>query len=80
MKIWAFSFPASEVLQQTWGVMALILSRTILAVITMLLIWLWVDGLEDLKSAPWSHGLKIGGIGFGMSSIFILVEQKSLIL
>ncbi len=60
--------------------MALILSRTILAVITMIFIWLWVDGLEDLKSAPWSHGLKIGGIGFGMSSIFILVEQKSLIL
>ena len=46
----------------------------------MIFIWLWVDGLEDLKSAPWSHGLKIGGIGFGMSSIFILVEQKSLIL
>ncbi len=76
MFMWAFAFPASEVLLQTWGVMALILARTMLAVGTLTVIWLWVDGFANLKSAPWFHGLKIGGTGFGFGAILLLVGQK----
>ena len=76
MFMWAFAFPASEVLLQTWGVMALILARTMLAVGTLTVIWLWVDGFGNFKSAPWYHGLKIGGIGFGFGAILLLVGQK----
>ncbi|MDA9990808.1 DMT family transporter [Paracoccaceae bacterium] len=76
MFMWAFAFPASEVLLQTWGVMALILVRTILAVSTLTVIWLWVDGFSKLRLAPWFHGLKIGGIGFGIGAILLLVGQK----
>ena len=57
MFMWAFAVPASEVLLQTWGVMALILVRTILAVSTLTVIWLWVDGFSKLRLAPWFHGL-----------------------
>ena len=76
MFIWAFAFPASEVLLQTWGLMSLILARTVLAVGTLTVIWLWVDGFANLKSAPWFHGLKIGGIGFGIGAILLLAGQK----
>ena len=76
MFMWAFAFPASEVLLQTWGVMALILVRTILAVSTLTVIWLWVDGFSKLRLAPWFHGLKIGGMGFGIGAILLLVGQK----
>ena len=76
MFMWAFAFPASEVLLQTWGVMALILVRTILAASTLTVIWLWVDGFSKLRLAPWFHGLKIGGIGFGIGAILLLVGQK----
>ena len=74
--MWAFTFPASEVLLQTWGVVALLLVRTVLAVGTLTIIWLWVDGFENVKSAPWIHGLKIGAIGFGIGAILLLVGQK----
>ena len=76
MFMWAFAFPASEVLLQTWGVLALLLARTVLAVGTLTLIWLWIDGFQNIKSAPWFHGLKIGGIGFGVGAILLLVGQK----
>ena len=76
MFMWAFAFPASEVLLQTWGVLALLLTRTVLAVATLTLIWLWIDGFENIKSAPWFHGIKIGGIGFGFGAILLLVGQK----
>ena len=76
MFMWAFAFPASEVLLQSWGVVALLLARTVLAVGTLTIIWLWIDGFENIKSAPWLHGLKIGGIGFGIGAILLLVGQK----
>ena len=76
MFMWAFAFPASGVLLQTWGVLALLLARTVLAVGTLTLIWLWIDGFENIKSAPWFHGLKIGGIGFGVGAILLLLGQK----
>ena len=74
--MWAFAFPASEVLLQTWGVLALLLARTVLAVGTLTIIWLWIDGFENIKSAPWYHGLKIGGVGFGVGATLLLVGQK----
>ena len=76
MFMWAFAFPASEVLLQTWGVLALLLARTVLAVGTLTIIWLCIDGFEKIKSATWIHGLKIGGIGFGIGAILLLVGQK----
>ena len=76
MFMWAFAFPASEVLLQTWGVLALLLTRTALAVGTLTIIWFWIDGFKNIKIAPWTHGLKIGGIGFGIGAILLLVGQK----
>ena len=76
MFMWAFAFPASEVLLQSWGVVALLLARTVLAVGTLILIWFWIDGIENIKSAPWFHGIKIGGVGFGVGAILLLVGQK----
>ncbi len=76
MFMWAFAFPASEVLLQTWGVLALLLTRTALAVGTLTIIWFWIDGFKNIKTAPWTHGLKIGGIGFGIGAILLLFGQK----
>jgi len=47
MFMWAFAFPASEVLLQSWGIVALLLARTVLAVGTLTIIWLWIDGFEE---------------------------------
>ena len=52
MLMWSFTFPVSEVLLETWGVMALIVIRTMLAVMTLMVIWVWIDGLAKVLSAP----------------------------
>ena len=69
MFMWAFAFPASEVLLESWGVMALILSRTGLAVAALLVLWLAVDGLAQVLAAPWVRGIAVGGTGFGIGAV-----------
>ena len=76
MLMWSFTFPASEVLLETWGVMALIVIRTMLAVMTLMVIWVWFDGLTKVLSAPWVRGITVGGVGFGIGAILLLVGQK----
>ena len=76
MFMWAFAFPASEVLLESWGVMALILSRTGLAVAALLVLWLAVDGLAQVLAAPWVRGIAVGGIGFGIGAVLLLAGQK----
>ena len=76
MLMWSFTFPASEVLLETWGVMALIVIRTMLAVMTLMVIWVWFDGLAKVLSAPWVRGITVGGVGFGIGAVLLLVGQK----
>ena len=76
MLMWSFTFPASEVLLETWGVMALIVIRTMLAVMTLMVIWVWIDGLAKVLSAPWVRGVTVGGVGFGIGAVLLLVGQK----
>lgn len=76
MLMWSFTFPASEVLLETWGVMALIVIRTMLAVMTLMAIWVWIDGLAKVLSAPWVRGITVGGVGFGIGAVLLLVGQK----
>ena len=76
MLMWSFTFPASEVLLETWGVMALIVIRTMLAVMTLMVIWVWIDGLAKVLSAPWVRGITVGGVGFGIGAVLLLVGQK----
>ena len=76
MLMWSFTFPVSEVLLETWGVMALIVTRTMLAVMTLMVIWVWFDGLAKVLSAPWVRGIMVGGVGFGIGAILLLVGQK----
>ena len=76
MFMWAFAFPASEVLLESWGVMALIVVRTGLAVGALTVLWLWADGLSQVLAAPWLRGITVGGVGFGIGAVLLLAGQK----
>ena len=56
--------------------MALIVIRTMLAVMTLMAIWVWIDGLAKVLSAPWVRGVTVGGVGFGIGAVLLLVGQK----
>lgn len=76
MVMWAFAFPASEILLESWGALALIVVRMGLAVMVLTIAWVWQDGLSQVLAAPWIRGLTVGGVGFGLGSFLLLMGQK----
>jgi drug/metabolite transporter (DMT)-like permease len=76
MVMWAFAFPASEVLMESWGALALIAVRMGLTVAILIFLWVWADGLLHVRKAPWVRGLTVGGIGFGIGMVLLLIGQK----
>lgn len=76
MFMWAFAFPAGEVLLESWGVMALITARAGLAVAVLTVLWMWADGWRQILTAPWIRGIAVGGVGFGIGAVLLLAGQK----
>ncbi len=75
--MWSITFPAGEVLLETWGSLALLSARMGPAVIAMVVIWALVESPRAVLQAPWLRGgIFVGGLGFGIGSVFFLVGQK----
>lgn len=76
MFLWALSFPLSEILMDSYGAVALSALRLILSSSILLLLWWKIEGFVVLCHAPWKRGTVIGGIGFGIGSILLLIGQE----
>ena len=70
--LFAFTFPASDLLLKDWGILSVIVFRNISAFLLLLLMWLLSEGYSPLKGAGWIKGLWVGGIGFGIGSILMI--------
>ncbi|MCX7302497.1 MAG: DMT family transporter [Rhodobacterales bacterium] len=75
MIVWAAGFPAAEALLETWDPLALVTGRFAIGLLTLLPIWLWLDGGAALRQAKWLRGMGIGGIAFGGGAWLILISQ-----
>jgi drug/metabolite transporter (DMT)-like permease len=75
MIMWSFAFPIAEFLLVSWGTVALVITRQLIAVGALFTCWLWIDGWAKIRGADWLGGLRIGGVGFGFGSIAFLVGQ-----
>jgi len=75
MVMWAFAFPIAEVLLASWGTIALVLIRQLIAVVALFVFWFWIDGWAKVCAANWRRGINVGGIGFGLGSMMFLVGQ-----
>ena len=76
MFFWASSFPANEVLLETWGTVSLTFLKFGLGGPILLLLWISADGLGTVYKSPWKRGILIGGIGFGLGGIIFIVGQS----
>ena len=76
MVMWSVSFPAADVLMQSWGAVSLVTLRQILAVSVLCAFWIAADGWKAVTNAPWWQGIRVGGIGFGVGATLLLVGQK----
>lgn len=74
--LFAFGFPAADQLLQNWGVVSLITVRNTLALLLLVALWLVLDGWRVVASAPWSTGIRIGAVGFGMGATLLLLCQS----
>ena len=76
--LFAFTFPASDLLLEDWGVLSVIVFRNISAFLLLLLMWIVSEGFKPLKSADWLKGLWVGGIGFGIGSVDRLLMRDGM--
>ena len=73
--LFAAGFPAAEVLLEIWHPITLMFFRLLLAVSTLVTIWLLLEGLPSVLKAPWLKGIKIGLFGFGLGTNLLLFAQ-----
>lgn len=76
MMMWATGFPAAEVLMESWGALSVLSVRIMIAVVMLVGLWAATEGLSTMRAAAWGPGLLIGGTGFGIGAILLLVGQK----
>ena len=77
MMVWAIGFPLVSVLLPVMSPLALTAGRMAIAALSMLPIWLLLEGPQTLRHAPWGRGILIGAFGFGTGA-YLLVEAQSL--
>lgn len=53
--------------------------RTGLDVAALMILWVCSEGLLQVLVEPWIYGITIGGVGFGISAVLLLVGKKCLI-
>ena len=70
--LFAFTFPASDILLNDWGILSVIVFRNISAFALLLVMWLVSEGYSEIKGADWLNGLWVGGVGFGIGSILMI--------
>jgi len=73
--LFAAGFPAAEVLLEVWHPITLMFFRLILAVATLVILWIFIEGLTQVLNAPWFKGIKIGILGFGIGTNLLLFAQ-----
>ena len=73
--LFAAGFPAAEVLLEIWHPITLMFFRLLLAVLTLVIIWILLEGLPSVVKAPWLKGIKIGLLGFGLGTNLLLFAQ-----
>ena len=76
MLLWAMGFVALEYLFDHWGVLSLLSLRLVVSVLFLLLWWGFTESWTRLFNAPWSKGLILGGFGWGLGAILLLIGQK----
>lgn len=76
MLLWATGFVALEYLLDDWGVLSLSSLRLVVSVVFLVLWWGWTEGWAKVFGASWRKGLIIGGLGWGVGSVSLLMGQK----
>ena len=76
MFLWAFGFPAVEVLLESWGSLTLVFFRFFITILILIPFWLFMEGVKIIQKAPIFKSIIIGFIGWGLGGNLLIVGQK----
>jgi drug/metabolite transporter (DMT)-like permease len=76
MLVWATAFPAVEILLPFMPAMALTAIRMVIGFCFLMVLWLAVEGTQQVRSAPWLRGGIIGGLTFGTGASALVFAQQ----
>lgn len=74
MFVWAAGLPAADLLIPHVPAILLTAARIGLAALSVLVVWLLIEGPERLRHAPWGRGLLIG-TSIGLGGFLLIVGQ-----
>jgi drug/metabolite transporter (DMT)-like permease len=75
MRAWAAGLPAADRLIPLIPPLPLTALRPSLAALVLVPVWWLLEGGRAVSRADWRRGLWVGGIGFGLSSLLLVVAQ-----
>jgi drug/metabolite transporter (DMT)-like permease len=75
MLIWAAGLPAADTIIDKVPPLAFAAARMSLAALTLLPVWLLVEGTQALRAANWPLGFLIGGATIGTGAFLLVVGQ-----
>lgn len=73
--LFALGFPAAEELLDHLGPITVITARIVLATAVLVPLWIWIEGAGILNGVPVRRALFIGGTGFGVGTVLLVVCQ-----
>ena len=75
MVVWAFGFPALEVLLQTWSPAAVATGRFVLSLLLLVPVLLAMEGWP--RGMPWGRALLYGAVGLGGGTFLMILAQAA---
>ena len=76
MFLWAFGFPAAEVLLESWGSFILVLLRFFITILILIPFWIFMEGIKVFQKAPLVKSIITGFIGWGLGGNLLIIGQK----
>lgn len=77
MLVWATAFPSAELLLPHVPPLPLTALRLGLGTAFVMALWVAMEGFQAVRNAPWVRGMLIGGIGFGLGSLMLVLAQQA---
>ena len=76
MFLWAFGFPAAEVLLESWGSLTLVFFRFFVTILILIPFWIFMEGIKVFQKAPLVKSIITGFIGWGLGGNLLIIGQK----
>lgn len=77
MLTWSAGLPAADLVIPHLPPLVLTALRCLLAGGVLVALWIALEGLRAVTTAPWLRGMMVGGVTIGLASVFLVTAQAA---